>query len=997
MDFKELSYYYEKFKYGEDNFHNLMQYRVKEILLISTFYDAYIFEHDSLLSEQIVGEYHQLNLTTVPRITSVPTGEEALNLLSKKRYDLVITTMRTGEDNTFELSRKIKQIQGDLPIILMLTVKSDIAIVNRNRDRLSFIESVFLWNGDSKLILAMIKYVEDKKNAPYDTENGLVKVILLVEDSINFISIYLPLLYTEIMEQTQRLISEELNDNQKYNRMRTRPKVIVTDNYEDGMELARQYQEHLLCVMSDMEFYRKGELDGEAGIKFLNNIKRENPDLACILQSSLLINRSKAEDLGVTFFHKQSQFLLKDLRNFIVENLGFGDLVFRDEQGGEITRAKNLVDFEKTIPVLPMEVILYHTRRKDFSSWLIAHGEMQLARKLRPIEAEDFHSYDIYRKFLHNQFMALRRERNRGKIVSLNRESLNIDGAITRISSGSLGGKGRGLAFFNSFLVTTEFDSNFRGVNIKIPQTTIIGTSAFGQFVKENNLFELRNCTDDEEIKQKFTDGELSPKIIDKLRIYLEEVRTPIAVRSSGLLEDSQSQPFAGVYQTYMLPNNSDDIDDRLNQLAAAVKLVYSSVFLNDTRNYIENLNYIIEEESMAVVIQKVVGGQYDHYFYPHLSGVAQSYNYYPIGNMDNQDGVASIAVGLGQAVVEGEKNFRYCPEYPAVSYQSDEDLLKSTQTEFYAIDLGKKDFDILQGGEFETLSKLRMYTAEKHNNLYHMASVWDGENNRIVDGIGSAGPRIINFANILKYDVFPLSDILKRVLAVTQVALGIPVEIEFAVDLSKNEEEGLLPTFYMLQVRPMTINFEDELTNIEAVEPDDLLLYTEEGLGNGKIDDLYDIIFIDPDKFDKTRTQEMREEIEKLNTMMKENDREYILIGPGRWGTRDRFLGIPVIWSQISKAKIIVEAGLEDFNIEPSQGTHFFHNVVAMNMGYFYVKNQNKNESFIDWNHIKTHEGATTYEYFTHIVSKEPFKVIMDGKNRKSMIYKSGVSRRLL
>jgi len=997
MDYKELSYYYEKFKYGEDNFHNLMQYRVKEILLISTFYDAYIFEHDSLLSEQIVGEYHQLNLTTVPRITSVPTGEEALKLLHERRFDLVITTMRTGEDNTFELSRKIKQIRPDISIILMLTVKSDIALVNRNRDRLSSIESVFLWNGDSKLILAMIKYVEDKKNAPYDTENGLVKVILLVEDSINFISIYLPLLYTEIMEQTQRLISEELNDNQKYNRMRTRPKVIVTDNYEDGMMLYRKYQEHLLCVMSDMEFYKRGELDGEAGIKFLINIKRENPDLACILQSSVLANRRKAEDLGVTFFHKQSQFLLKDLRNFIVENLGFGDLVFRDEQGGEITRAKNLSDFERVIPELPMEILLFHTRRKDFSSWLIAHGEMQLARKLRPVEAEDFHSYDIYRQFLLNQFKSLRRERNRGKIVSLNRESLNIDEAITRISSGSLGGKGRGLAFFNSFLVTTEFESNFRGVQIKIPQTTIIGTSGFSGFVRENNLFELRNCDNDDEIKQRFIEGEFSSQILDKLRIYLEEVRTPIAVRSSGLLEDSQSQPFAGVYQTYMLPNNSDDIDDRLNQLAAAVKLVYSSVFLNDTRNYIENLNYIIEEESMAVVIQKVVGEQYGHYFYPHLSGVAQSFNYYPIGNMENQDGVASIAVGLGQAVVEGEKNYRFCPEYPAVSYQADEDILKSTQTEFYAIDLDKKDIDILQGGEFETLSKQRMYVAEKHKTLYHMASVWDSENSRIVDGLSCPGPRIINFANILKYEIFPLAEIVKRVLAVTQVALGIPVEIEFAVDLNKNEREGILPTFYMLQVRPMTVNYEDEFVDMESVAAEDLLLYTEEGLGNGKIDDLYDIIFIDPDKFDKTRTQEMREEIEKINAMMKENDREYILIGPGRWGTRDRFLGIPVIWSQISKAKIIVEVGLEDYDIEPSQGTHFFHNVVAMNIGYFYVKNKKKKTSFIDWNHIKSHKGATNYEYFTHIASEVPFKVIMDGKNRKSMICKSGVTERLL
>ena len=437
-----------------------------------------------------------------------------------------------------------------------------------------------------------------------------------------------------------------------------------------------------------------------------------------------------------------------------------------------------------------------------------------------------------------------------------------------------------------------------------------------------------------------------------------------------------------------MLPNNSDDIDIRLEQLVTAVKLVYSSVFLNDTRRYIENLNYIIEEESMAVVIQEIVGRQYDHYYYPHLSGVGQSYNYYPIGNMANQDGVASIAVGLGQSVVEGERNYRFCPQYPTVNYLSDEDIIKSTQTEFYAVDLDKKEADILKG-EFETLVKLRMFSAEKHKTLYHMASVWDHDNHRIVDGIGMPGPRIINFANILKYNVFPLADIVKEVLNMAQIALGIPVEIEFAVDLTKNEYQGIVPVFYLLQVRPMTVNFEELLIDMDGIEEDDMLLYTEEGLGNGTVEDIYDIVFIDPERFDKTRTMEMCLEIDKINTMMKEQDREYILIGPGRWGSRDRFLGIPVLWSQISKAKIIVEVGLEDFEIEPSQGTHFFHNVVAMNIGYFNVPYKKKKSSFIDWNHIKNVEGATKHEHFTHIVSDKPFKVIMDGKNCKSIICK--------
>ena len=857
MKFEELRYYYDKFKYGEDNFHNLMQYRVKEILLISTFYDAYIFENDSLLSEQIVGEYHQLNLTTVPRITSVPTGEEALLLLKERHFDLVITTMRTGEANTFDLSRRIKEMHNNIPILLMLTVKSDIAIINRNRDRLGSIDNVFLWNGDSRLILAMIKYVEDKRNAPYDTENGLVKVILLVEDSINFISIYLPLLYTEIMEQTQRLISQELNDNQKYNRMRTRPKVLVTSDYEEGIKLCKKYREHLLCVMSDMEFYKKGRLDSDAGVKFLSEIKNDNPDVACILQSSLLNNRRKAERLGVTFFHKQSQFLLKDLRNFIVENLGFGDLVFRDAQGGEIARAKKLSDFERILPTLPKEVIRRHTEQKDFSTWLTAHGELQLAKKVRPVNEDDFDSYEEYKTYLIEQFAELKQMRNRGKIVSLSRESIRQEGVVTRIASGSLGGKGRGLAFFNSFLVTTEFEKRFKDVRVKIPQTTIIGANGFRNFVELNNLFDMRNCDDDNQIKKSFIKGELPAEIKEKLELYLEEIIVPLAVRSSGLLEDSQSQPFAGVYQTFMLPNNADSLEERLEQLITAVKLVYSSVFLNETRNYIENLNYIIEEESMAVVIQEVVGTRHENYYYPHLSGVGQSYNYYPIGNMVNQDGVASIAVGLGQSVVEGERNYRFCPEYPIINYLSDADIIKSTQTEFYAIDLDNKNADILKG-EFETLSKLRMFKAEKHKVLYHMASVWDQNNNRIIDGLGVPGPRIVNFANILKYNVFPLAEIVKRVLNMAQIALGIPVEIEFAVDLTKNEYEGVCPVFYLLQVRPMTVNYEDLLIDMDKIKEDEILLYTEEGLGNGTIEDLYDNVFIGPEKFDKTKTQEM-------------------------------------------------------------------------------------------------------------------------------------------
>ena len=635
-----------------------------------------------------------------------------------------------------------------------------------------------------------------------------------------------------------------------------------------------------------------------------------------------------------------------------------------------------------------MQVILSHSKNKDFSTWLASHGEAKFAKQVRPIEVEDFNSLEEYINFLVNKFKELKKMRNIGKIVSLNKDSVKQIGVITRIGSGSLGGKGRGLAFFNSFLVTTDFEKKFKDVNIRIPRTTIIGTNEFWKFVEKNNLFDLRNSENDEEIKKMFVSAPLSNYVTEKLQIYLNEIKQPIAVRSSGLLEDSQSQPFAGVYQTYMLPNNNNDANIRLEQLSDAIKLVYASVFLNDTRKYIENLNYIIEEESMAVVIQEIVGNKYEDYHYPHISGVAQSYNYYPVGNIQNQDGVSSIAVGLGQAVVEGEKTFRFCPRYPNVSFVSDEEILKSSQTDFYAIDLNNSEVDLLKG-EFGTLAKLRIYKAEKHKNLYHLASVWDKDNNRIVDGIGQAGPRVINFANILKYNIFPLSEILNKVLSMAQLALGIPVEIEFAVDLTKDDYNNIKPTFYLLQVRPMTVNFDETLFDLSKYSDKDFLLYTEEGLGNGIINNVCDLVYVDPEKFDKTQTTEMCLELEKINEHIKNQNREYILIGPGRWGSRDRFLGIPIIWSQISRAKVIVEVGLKNYEIEPSQGTHFFHNVVAMNVGYFNVPFKKKKKSFIDWEYIKSLKSVNKYEYFVHIVNQKPFNVIMDGKKSRSIICK--------
>lgn len=986
MELQELNYYYNKLKFGEDNFHNLMKYRIKKILLISTFYDAYIFEYDAKLSNQIVGEYHSLNLTTVPRLVSVPTGEEALKKLKEESFDLVVTTIRIGEMTPFDLSEKINENNPDLPILLLLTVKTDINLINSNRDHMKNIEEVFLWNGNPRLFLAMIKYIEDKRNAPYDTSMGYVNVILLVEDSITFSSIYLPLLYAEIMEQTQRLISEEQNDNNKYLRMRTRPKVLMVRSFEEAVEAVETYKDHLLGIISDIEYLHNGEIDTDAGFDFLIFLKENNIDVPVLLQSSDSSKRSRAESMDVKFLHKKSSTLLADISQFIFRKLGFGSLIFKDREGKEIGRARYLADFEKVLPSIPSESLIYHSQNNNFSAWLIAHGDIEIAKRVKPVQVSDFTSLEEHKDFLLQTFKKVREKRNKGKIVDFNKDILSQSDIIVRVGSGSLGGKGRGLAFFNALLTIMNLDSKFKSTAIRIPKAVILGTGVFDAFIENNNLIDMHIGLDDDQIKQRFLVGILPKKVKEQLIQLLEYYTCPIAIRSSGLLEDSQSQPFAGVYSTYMLANNNEDFNERLKQLTDAIKLVFASVFLKDSVSYIETLNYGIEEEKMAVIIQEIVGNQYENYFYPNFSGVAQSHNYYPISHMKHSDGVANIAVGLGQSVVGGGKDHMFCPAHPQIQYETVEDKIRNTQTKFFALNMTPEKTDLSKGEE-ETLVHLPIRKSEKHKTLIHCVSVWDNSNERLVEDLTIHGPRVINFANILKYNYFPLSEVLVQILDISQKALGIPVEIEFAVDLKKTTET--LPTFYLLQVRPLSHNDEEVYIDPENLTSKKAVLFSTEALGNGFIKDISDIVFLDPVNFDKTRTMDIKEEISSINSKFKEMDREYILIGPGRWGTRDRFLGIPVKWSEINRAGIIIEAGLHDFDIEPSQGSHFFHNLVALNIGYLNIPYHHNRESFIDWDFLLAQKPITKGKFFTHISRDKPFNILMDGKAGNAVILK--------
>ena len=989
MDTKELNYYYNKFKYGEDCYHYLMANKVKEILLVSTFYDAFIFEQDGRLSEQIFGEYRQLNLSTAPMITSVPTGEDALEILKEKKFELVVTMLHIGKTTPFELARRIKEENPDLPVLLLLNMLSDIKLADVKAGHLKYFDNIFLWNGDTKLFLAMVKSVEDKRNLEFDTRHGLVRVILLVEDSVQFYSIFLPLLYEEIVKQTQILISEELTDINKRLRMRARPKVILAHNFEDALAIYSKYQEYIITVISDISYKRGGKLDPEAGIKLISKVKENINDIPTILLSSEVKNAEKAAQLESFFIHKYSKHLLQQLRKFIKDNLGFGVFIFRDENGNEIGRAHTLAEFEDKIQNIAEESIIYHSKRNHFSAWLMARGETQIARQIRLLTIQDFATLNDMRQHLVTTLNNLRKARNKGKIVSFSPQNLLVNTEITKISEGSLGGKGRGLAFLNALLITMEFAKQFPGIRISLPVTAVIGTNEYDDFITRNRINDqpLEDLSDNA-IDALFINGQFSQDLIDKLKIYLEIIHYPLAVRSSGLLEDSYAQPFAGIYRTYMLPNNHADAQVRLTQLANAVKLVFASVFIKSARNYIENLNHQVEEEKMAVIIQQLVGSPLgSDYFAPHFSGVAQSYNYYPIAGLKNEDGIANVAVGMGKSVIEGGRSFQFCPRYPRVEFIQPQALVSKSQKKFLALHSKLTEFDLLTGDDI-TISELPLDAAEKFKILDQMASVWDMADGRLVPGIDRPGPRVVTFENIVKNKAFPLAEILDKLLEIGEKALGTPVEIEFAANLTNDPKNDILPTFYILQIRPLAIESEEIPLFSETPELARLLLYTEKGMGNGTVTGLRDIIYLDPIKFDNLKTVEMQAEIEALNEKMKLLNRQYILIGPGRWGSQDHFLGVPVKFIQISNARVIVEIGLKDFDIEPSQGTHFFHNIVALKVGYFNIP-YNSQKDFLDWDWLKKQIVIEKTNYFTHLQIDHDLQVVMDGKTGISMILK--------
>ncbi len=971
-----------KNNFARDIFHDLMPYKVKEILLFASLYDAFSIEKEGRISDHILGEYYQLNLTTVPRITAVSTKDEVFAQLNQKYFDLIIIMSGLDKKMPIKLSRFINKKFGYIPTYLLVNNNTDISYYQE----LKYIDNVFVWNGDSRIFFTMTKLLEDKINVENDTKIGYSRIILLVEDSARYYSRYLPLLYTNVLNQTKRIIDDvsKMDELYKVLRLRARPKVLLATNYEHAIEIFEKYKNNILCLISDVKFPKEGKLTKDAGFQLIRHVRKEIPDLPIVMQSSNIENKKLANEQGLKFIYKNTEALLQEIRNFIEVNLGFGNFIFKDEEGNKYEEAKNLEEFKEKLKIIPEKSINYHAGKNHFSLWLTARGEIQIAKLLAPLQVEDFPSLEHLRAHLINVIEELMHERTKGKTVDFRENSIWDEGTIAILASGALGGKGRGLAFINSLLYSFDLSEFIPKINLREPRTAIIGIDEFEYFLDRNELSNwVYKVNDYEKIKKRFLDANLSERLIVKLELLLRQTHKPLAVRSSGLFEDSLMQPFAGIFATYILPNSHENLQIRLHQVCQAIKLVYASVFSKTSRDYINAINYKIEEERMAVIIQELVGNKYNEVYYPHISGTAQSYNYYPFAHMEPEDGFAVCAIGLGTYVVSGEKAYRFCPKYPTLVNNSPKDQFLNSQVEFYAVNLADKAINLLKGEE-AGLVRLDIYDAEHHGNLKHTASVYDPENDIISPGLDKTGPRIINFANILKYNYIPLSETISSVLDIVKEALGSPVEIEFAVDLNKDFDRRA--TFYLLQIKPLIGNSDDYVIDLDKIDRNSLILYTENGMGNGQIEDISDVIYVDKDTFDKSKTKEIALEIEELNKKMGEENIKYILIGPGRWGTRDPWIGIPVNWTQISNAKIIVETSLADFPLDASAGSHFFHNVTSMNVGYFSIQHHST-KCMINWDILAKQQIIEQKKYIKHIRFEKPLIIKMDGKKRISLI----------
>ena len=970
--------------FKDTSFVNLMTKRIFNVLLVANPYDAFMLEDDGRIDEKIFNEYMNLSLRYPPRFTQVSTETEAWKQLDNTMFDLVIVMPGSDNSDTFDIARSIKQKYSHIPLVVLTPFSHGITARMEHED-LSIFEYVFCWLGNTDLLLSIIKLIEDKMNLEHDIKEVGVQMILLVEDSIRFYSSVLPNLYKFVLKQSQEFATEALNAHQRTLRMRGRPKIVLARSYEEAMELYEKYANNVLGVITDARYPRNGLVDPMAGIKLLGEIRKRDPFVPLILESSEVNNKEYARLYEASFVDKNSKKMNIDLREIVSENFGFGDFVFRNPNTmEEVARVRNLKELQNIIYSIPKESLLYHVQRNHVSRWLYSRAMFPAAEFLKQITWDSLQDVDAHRKVIFEAIVKYRKMKNQGVVAIFQRDRFDRYSNFARIGEGSLGGKGRGLAFIDNMVKRHPEFEEFDNATVSIPKTVVLCTDIFDEFMDSNSLYQLAlSDAEDDTILKAFLRAKLPDRLVEDFFAFFEVVKSPIAIRSSSLLEDSHYQPFAGIYSTYMIPYMEDKYE-MLRMLSDAIKGVYASVFYRDSKSYMQATSNVIDQEKMAVIIQEVVGTQYGERFYPSISGVARSLNYYPIGDEKAEEGTVSLALGLGKYIVDGGLTLRVSPYHPDQVLQTSEMeiALRETQTQFYALDLKNTGSDFSIDDGFNLL-KIPVREAEKDGSLQYIASTYDPYDMIIRDGIYPGGRKLITFANVLQHGVFPLPKILQMVQEYGQGEMRRPVEIEFAVTLNPQQKTG---TFYLLQIRPMVDVKADLSEDLNLIPENKLLLKSNNSLGHGIVNDIYDVVYVKTEGYTASNNQLIAYEIEKLNRKFLDEGKHYVLVGPGRWGSSDTWLGVPVKWPHISAARVIVEAGLTNYRVDPSQGTHFFQNLTSFGVGYFTI-NAYMNDGLYNQEFLNAQPAVEETQFVRHVRFEQPIVIKMDGRKKIGVV----------
>ena len=970
--------------FKDTQFVNLMTKRIFNVLLVANPYDAFMLEDDGRIDEKIFIEYMNLSLRYPPRFTQVSTEEDAWKQLGNTMFDLVICMPGSDNSDTFDIARQIKEKYPHIPLVVLTPFSHGIKERMEHED-LSIFEYVFCWLGNTDLLVSIIKLIEDKMNLEHDIKEVGVQMILLVEDSIRFYSSVLPDLYKFVLRQSQEFATEALNEHQRTLRMRGRPKIVLARSYEEAMNLYNRYQHNMLGIISDARFPREGQIDPKAGIRFLTEVRSRDPFIPLILQSAEVTNKNFAESCGAQFIDKNSKKMNIDLREAVSENFGFGDFIFRNPNTmEEVVRVHNLKELQNVIFSIPAESLLYHITRNHISRWLYSRAIFPVAEFLKQISWKDLQDIDAHRQIIFEAIVKYRKMKTQGVVAGFERDRFDRYSNFARIGDGSLGGKGRGLAFIDNMVKRHAEFEEFENASVVIPKTVVLCTDIFDEFMDMNQLYQVAlSDADDETILRAFLRAKLPDRLVEDFFAFFDVVKSPIAIRSSSLLEDSHYQPFAGIYSTYMIPYLTDKYE-MLRMLSDSIKGVYASVYYKDSKAYMQATSNVIDQEKMAVILQEVVGTQYGDRFYPSISGVARSINYYPINDELAEEGTVSLALGLGKYIVDGGLTLRVCPYHPDKVLQTSEMemALRETQTRFYALDLKNLGQNFSLDDGFNLL-KLPVKEAENDGALTYIASTYDPYDMVIRDGIYPGGRKVITFANILQHDVFPLARILQLAQKYGQGEMRRPVEIEFAVNLDAKEKKGV---FYLLQIRPMVDMKADLNEDLNTIPEDQLLLKSVNSLGQGIMDDIQDVIYVKTDGYSASNNQLIAYDIEKLNKRFLDEGKHYILVGPGRWGSSDTWLGIPVKWPNISAARVIVEAGLTNYRVDPSQGTHFFQNLTSFGVGYFTI-NAYMNDGLYNQELLNSMPAVEETKFLRWVHFDKPLTVKMDGKKKIGVV----------